>query len=95
MPRHIALYSYTTSLKILTMMLVSPLSESWRMVPRCGVHVVMVWNESKEPPHGVKPEQIIQGAESLYKINGDELETGGFGIKTMAFQSRFTFRSTA
>ena len=40
---------------------------------RCGVHVVMVWNESKRLPHGVKPEQIIQRAQH-YKMNGNELK---------------------
>ena len=48
--------------------------------PRCGVHVVMVWNEGKELPHGVKPEQIIQRA-NHYKINGDELELVGLEPK--------------
>ena len=44
--------------------------------PRCGVHVVMAWDESKELPHGVKPEQIIQRA-NHYKINGNELKLVG------------------
>ena len=41
--------------------------------PRCGVHVVMVWDESKTLPHNVKNERIIQRAQH-YKINGNELK---------------------
>lgn len=48
--------------------------------PRCGVHVVMVWDESKELPRGVKPEQIIQRA-SHYRINGNELKLANFKSK--------------
>lgn len=48
--------------------------------PRCGVHVVMVWNENKELPHGVKPEQIIQRA-NYYKINGNDLKLVGLEPK--------------
>lgn len=47
---------------------------------RCGVHVVMVWNENKELPHGVKPEQIIQRA-NHYKMNGNELKLMGLEAK--------------
>ncbi len=57
--------------------------------PRCGVHVVMIWDESKDMPHGVKPEQIIQRAQ-LYKMNGNELKlqglTGNVGVSV-----RFSF----
>ena len=56
--------------------------------PRCGVHVVMVWNESKQLPHGVKPEQIIQRA-NHYKINGNELELIGLEPK-QGVSVRFT-----
>lgn len=48
--------------------------------PRCGVHVVMVWNENKQLPHGVKPDQIIQRA-NHYKINGNDLELVGLEPK--------------
>ena len=48
--------------------------------PRCGVYVVMVWDESKELPHGVKREQIIQRA-NHYKINGNELKLAGLEPK--------------
>ena len=47
---------------------------------RCGVHVVMVWNESKALPHGVRSEQIIQQAKH-YKINGNELKLVGLESK--------------
>ena len=56
--------------------------------PRCGVHVVMVWNESKELPHGVRSEQIIQHA-NHYKINGNELELMGLEPK-QGVSVRFT-----
>ena len=56
--------------------------------PRCGVHVVMVWNESKKLPHGVKSEQIIQRA-NHYKINGNELELMGLEPK-QGVSVRFT-----
>ena len=39
---------------------------------RCGVHVVMVWDEGKELSHGVKRKQIIQGADH-YRVDGDGL----------------------
>ena len=55
---------------------------------RCGVHVVMVWNENKELPHGVKPEQIIQRA-NHYKINGNDLELVGLEPK-QGVSVRFT-----
>ena len=55
---------------------------------RCGVHVVMVWNESKELPHGVKSEQIIQRA-NHYKINGNDLELVGLEPK-QGVSVRFT-----
>ena len=55
---------------------------------RCGVHVVMVWNENKQLPHGVKPEQIIQRA-NHYKINGNELELVGLEPK-QGVSVRFT-----
>lgn len=48
--------------------------------PRCGVYVVMVWNENKELPRGVKLEQIIQRA-NHYKINGNNLELVGLEPK--------------
>ena len=47
---------------------------------RCGVHVVMVWNESKALPHSVRSEQIIQRA-NHYKINGSELKLVGLESK--------------
>ena len=48
---------------------------------RCGVHVVMVWDEGKALPHGVKREQIIQRSDH-YRVDGDglvrlETENGG------------------
>ncbi len=43
---------------------------------RCGVHIVMVWDESKELPHGVRSEQIIQRA-NHYKVNRNELKQVG------------------
>ena len=55
---------------------------------RCGVHVVMVWDESKELPHGVKPEQIIQRAKH-YKMNGNELSLVGLESKK-GISVRFT-----
>ena len=47
---------------------------------RCGVHVVMVWDESKQLPHGVKREQIIQRA-NHYNINANELQLVGLESK--------------
>ena len=41
--------------------------------PRCGVYVVMVWDESKDPPHGVNIKQIIQRADH-YKFNRNGLK---------------------
>lgn len=41
--------------------------------PRCGVHVVMVWDEGKELPHGIRHQQLLQRAER-YKIDGDALK---------------------
>ena len=41
--------------------------------PRCGVHVVMVWDKGKALSHGVKPGQIIQNADH-YEIVGDQLK---------------------
>lgn len=55
---------------------------------RCGVHVVMVWDENKELPHGVKPEQIIQRV-SHYKVNGNELKLVGLESKA-GISVRFT-----
>ena len=55
---------------------------------RCGVHVVMVWDESKELPHGVKPEQIIQRAQH-YKMNRNELSLVGLESKN-GISVRFT-----
>ena len=54
---------------------------------RCGIHVVMVWDESKELPHGVKPEQIIQRT-NHYKTNGNALELVGLESKER-FLTRF------
>ena len=54
---------------------------------RCGVHVVMVWNENKELPHGVKPEQIIQSA-NYYKIDGNALKLVNLEFKE-GFSTRF------
>ena len=42
--------------------------------PRCGVHVVMVWDESKELPHGIKPEPLIQHA-AYYEIDENKLKS--------------------
>lgn len=60
---------------------------------RCGVHVVMVWDESKDLPHGVKPEQIIQRA-NHYKINGNELKLVGLEPK-QGVSVRFTLDTPA
>lgn len=45
--------------------------------PRSGVHVVMVWDESKELPHGIKSETLIQHAELYSEINKNELKLAG------------------
>ena len=70
-------------------------SETWLALerimvsgPRCGVHVVMVWDESKELPHGARREQIIQRAQH-YKMNGNELRLIGLEPK-QGVSVRFT-----
>ena len=45
--------------------------------PRCGVHVVMVWDEGKKLPHGIESETLIQHAELYSEINKNELKLAG------------------
>ena len=70
-------------------------SETWLALerimvsgPRCGVHVIIVWDESKKLPNGVRHEQILQRADH-YKINGNELNLVGLESKN-GVSVRFT-----